>query len=339
MSSSDGVQALIATLNNVSNILNSYLPIFIYTFGIVGNLLNILVLSHRALRSNPSTLFLLISSIAGLIAILSGLTSRMMSGYATDLTSTVDWICKLRNVILYSSRTINLWTITLAAIDRWLSSSVEQKIRAMSNLKNFRRSIIILLIYTCIINTPIIYCYQANLIDQPRQCYGSSYSCRLTTDLIYAFGTTLLPLSLMLIFGWLTLQHIRHGFGRISAATGTAVHPSNKDLSIIKVRELNRRKMDRNLFKMLLIQVTLLFLLTFPHGVEKVYSSLATTASPNSLRNAIEKLISNTLSLFSFIASGMPFYIYTLSGGSLFRNTLFQLIKKIFQKFLCRSYF
>jgi hypothetical protein len=31
----------------------------------------------------------------------------------------------------------------------------------------------------------------------------------------------------------------------------------------------------------------------------------------------------------------MPFYIYTLTGGSIFRNALIHLVKTIVQKILC----
>ncbi|CAF0924441.1 unnamed protein product [Rotaria sp. Silwood1] len=335
MSSSNATIDLITSLNNASNILNRYLPIFIYIFGIVGNLLNVLVLSQRSLRSNTSAIFLLVSSIAGLIVILSGLTSRMMSGYTTDLTLTIGWICKLRNVILYSSRTIYLSMIALAAIDRWLSSSIHQHYRQKSTLKNAWRSMIAILIYTCILNSPIIYCYEANLNWALRRCYGSTYTCRLITDLIYAFGTTLLPLVLMIIFGLLTIKNIRYARSRIQTVAEKVISLANKSIATSKNGQLRARKIDQYLLKMLLIQVTLLVLLTCPHAIQKVYSSFASNPPPQSLQSAIETFILNLFTLFTFIASGMPFYIYTLSGGSVFRNALLNLLKTCAQKILC----
>ncbi len=210
MSSPNENADLITSLNNASSLLNRYLPIFIFIFGTIGNFLNVLVLSRRSLRSNPSALFFLASSVAGIIVILSGLIIRMASGYDADLTLTIGWICKIRNVVLYSSRTLVLWMIVLATIDRWLSSSVSANLRLLSNLKNARRNMIIVLIYTGLINAPILYCYEANLSGVLRGCYGSTYSCRLATDLIYAFGTTLLPLLLMIMFGLLTIRNVRH---------------------------------------------------------------------------------------------------------------------------------
>lgn len=49
---------------------------------------------------------------------LSGLTARMLSGWAGDLTNTIDWLCKLRAFVLFVSRNIGAWLIQLATIDR-----------------------------------------------------------------------------------------------------------------------------------------------------------------------------------------------------------------------------
>jgi hypothetical protein len=78
---------------------------------------------------------------------------------------------------------------------------------------------------------------------------------------------------------------------------------------------------------MLFAQVTLLILLACPHATLKVYSSFASSPPPQSLELTIQTLLLNLFTLFTFIASGMPLYIYTLAGGSIYRNVLFDLVK------------
>jgi hypothetical protein len=90
------------------------------------------------------------------------------------------------------------------------------------------------------------------------------------------------------------------------------------------------------LLKMLLVQVTLLFLFTGPHAIEKAYSLFASTPPAQSLHSTMNNFIFNLLTLLSFIATGMPFYIYTLTGGSVFQNALFDLTKTIARKLGCR---
>ena len=326
-SSAETTANLVASLDNASNILNRYLPIIIYAFGIVGNLLNGLVLSQAPLRSNPSAACFLMSSTASLLVIVSGLTSRMMSGYAVDLTLTVDWICKIRNVLVYGGRTVALYAIALAAVDRWLSSSVDERWRRLSNMKNTRRAMIVIMTYACLINAPILYCYRANLTGILRGCYGSTYVCRVLTDSIYALGTTMVPLLLMVTFGVRTMNNIRHVRSRIETVTGSMA-VTDKPMNVQR-QQRQQKKRDRHLLKMLLVQILLLCLFTCPHPIQKLYASIFPAPPAQSLDDAIQNLTFTCLTLLTFTASGMPFYIYTLSGGSVFRNALFGLLKRV----------
>jgi len=85
-----------------------------------------------------------------------------------------------------------------------------------------------------------------------------------------------------------------------------------------------------------LVQVLIMLLLTLPISVVKIYTTITRNVVKSPLRNAIENLIFNTLILFFYLACGMPFYIYTLSGGSAFRKVLFNLLKTVGRKMMCR---
>ena len=130
---------LIEMLSVNSTQLNLYFSLFIFVFGIIGNLLNILVLAQRSIRSNPCIFLFLISSIANLISIVFGLTPRILSTWQLDLTENNDIPCKLRAFIMFSSRTIALWLIMLATVDRWMSSSLDNHQRKLSFTKNLSK--------------------------------------------------------------------------------------------------------------------------------------------------------------------------------------------------------
>lgn len=296
--------------------------------------MNVLVLLQRPLRLNPSAAFLAVSSIACLIAIVSGLTSRMMAGYAADLTLTVKWICITRNYVLYTARTVALWMIAFATLDRWRSSSVNIHLRQKSSVKNTKQSLLIVLIFSCLANIPITFCYEANLTEAIRGCYASTYACRVITDLIYAIITTVLPLIVMVIFGLLTVQNVRYMRVRVQNLTFSLSHQHHRTAATGPERQQTKKR-DRYLLKMLLVQVTLLCLFTCGHPIHKAYTSIAANSAPPSVQSAIENFIFTLLTLLNFTASGMPFYIYTLTGGHIFRNALFDLIKASARKILC----
>ncbi|CAF4602745.1 unnamed protein product [Rotaria sp. Silwood2] len=332
MSSSNTTVNMIASLNSASNFLNCHFPIFIFIFGIMGNLLNVFVLNQPTLRLNISALFFNFSSIAELLAIFSGLIAQMLSGYVADLSATIGWICKVRSIVLYCSRTIVLWLIVLASVDRWLTSSTSVRLRRMSTMKNARRSMFVVLVYTCILNAPTLYCFEANNLSPPRPCYASTYMCRVITDLLYAFGTTLFPLLLMIIFGFMTIKNVHHARIRIQMTTNLEQNLKNTIASTTINRQLQARKLDRHLIKMLLVQVFLLFLLTCPHAIFRLHLTFTSNPPQKSLQYAIQILIYNLFILLTYVANGMPFYIYTLCGGAVFRNTLLNLLKTILNK-------
>src|SRR5690349_20026217 len=97
---------LIQSLNFISKQFNRYLSSIIFIFGIVGNILNCLVLSQRTLRTNSCAELFLVSSFVDLISILIGLPTRILAGWELDPTTTISWICKLRAFIVFSTRTM-----------------------------------------------------------------------------------------------------------------------------------------------------------------------------------------------------------------------------------------
>jgi len=328
MSSSDA--ALIASLNNVSNGISRYLSIFIYLFGIIGNVLNVLLLSQKTLRTNPCSLYFLASSVANIIAIVSGLTTKMLTGWVPDVSNTIDWLCQFRIFILFASKNVAAWLILLASIDRWFVSHINANRRKQSTIKNTRYGIILTIVFSIVIYSPVFYCYQANLINAPIKCYGKTEVCRLLNDLIYAILTIIVPIVFMLIYGVMTLINIQQVKIRIHIANASKSTNTVNSVASAVLTQASKKKLDRRLFVMLIVQVILLTLFTLPQAIRKLYSSLTTQQTQTLLNLTINNFIFNLLLLLTYIANGMPFYIYTLSGGTVFRNALKGLFRKTF---------
>ncbi|CAF4732620.1 unnamed protein product [Rotaria socialis] len=53
-------------------------------------------------------------------------------------------------------------------------------------------------------------------------------------------------------------------------------------------------------------------ILATPHTIQQLYLTFVPNTPEQPLHNAIDKLIYDSFSLLTFIASGMPFYIYTI---------------------------
>ena len=305
--------ASIAQLNCVSLQFNRYVGAILLLFGTVGNVLCLLVLSQRALRSNPCVMYFLVASISNTFSLISGIPPRMLSSWniLSDQTEIILWFCKSRIFVLFTTRTISSWLLTFATIDRYLVSSTNANTRRMSNPKQALRWIIIVSIISLLFWTESLYCFDANLIGTPIKCYAKSDVCRIFNDISQALVTTLIPSSVMSAFGLCTIANIRQT---------RRIQPW-----VINNNVITRRKTDSNLTRVLLLQVILLTIFNIPQAIQKFYLTATFYQSKSSYQTVLENFIFNIALLFTFIPNCIPFYLYILTSR-LFRKTLLQLL-------------
>ncbi|CAF4468978.1 unnamed protein product [Rotaria sp. Silwood2] len=127
----------------------------------------------------------------------------------------------------------------------------------------------------------------------------------------------------MITFGLLTISNVQNSRRRVFTITATQFSHNGPNQSE------RWRKTDSYLLVMLLVQTVLYCFFTLPQAIQKIYSTMTESQIKSSLQNAIENLGFNILLLLTYFSSGMPFYIYTLCGGKIFRQTLLDVFKSI----------
>ena len=324
-----GEQVIFMTMLSIQTTqINLYLSALIFFFGVIGNLLNIFVLTHRSIRSNSCIFLFLISSIANLISIVSGLISRILSTWQLDFTEIYDVPCKLRAFITFTSRSTALWLIMLATMDRWMISSSEIHRRKLSSLKTAQKGSILITIISISFYLHMLYCYQANLSKTPLKCYGKTSMCRLTTDLTYACFTIILPIVLMTGFGVQTIFNVREAQTAIKISEISSEKSATREpLTVSQQKQQRWRKLENYLRRMLFIQVILLIVLTLPQAIHKIFYSITSNENKSALAYDFDRFLYQFELLLPFIQSGLPFYINTLAGGKIFRKTLYKLMR------------
>ncbi|CAF1006897.1 unnamed protein product [Adineta ricciae] len=319
---------LVETLTSSTIKIHLLLSIVIFMFGFIGNVLNILILAQRTLRSIPCIYFFLISSIANLISILFGLIPRIISTWQLDFTATQDIPCKIRAFVLFTTRTVALWLITLATIDRWLISCNVSFCRQLSSLKHARIGSLVITIISCLMYTQMFFCYKANLTNTPLKCYGRTRLCRSLTDITYASFTVLSPLILMILFGLLTISNIRKSQHFAEPHRVVSVrYLKNERTLLFKQRKQRWKKLDRYLRRILFLQVILFIFLTLPQTIHKIYFTSSSLQQKSSIEYKFDALLYRFELLLPFIESSLPFYICILTGGRIFRNALRRLFR------------
>lgn len=322
------------SLTEMSLCLSNYFAVFLFTFGLIGNILNSLVLSQRSLRSNSCAWLFLISSVFNLISIISGLSSRVLSNWIVDLTDRSDWLCKSRVFILLNSRTIAMWLLTLATLDRWLLSCADVRYRLLSKLRNAQRGAFVIILFSSVAFFPIFFCYKANLTNSPLKCYSSNIHCRIYIDQTYMNWTVVWPLVLMIVFGFLTMSNIRriHYRARVSLLIDSTIR-----YRVSQEHHQRLKSIDRHLLIMLLVQISFLSLFTLPQAIQMIYLTTTTGRIKSPFQIKVEHSIFTFALLLTYLASGMPFYVYTLSGGRIFREAFYMFLKNFVRFVRCQK--
>ena len=324
---------LIQQLKTIVNGINFYFGLVIYFFGILGNILNILMLSQRSLRSNTCVMIFLASSITGILTILFGLTSRLIPDTTGDVADKIRWICKVRAFIVFTSRSATFWLIMLATIDRWTVSSKNPSIRQLCSPKNVLRYISLIMLLSIILHCQYLYCYESDMPNSDLKCFNKTPACRIVNSLLFAIVTIILPLILIAVFGLMTISNIRSSRNHvIPAPMANNMHRPSQTASY---QQRKFKRIDRHLFLMLLVQVILLAFLTIPMAVQQLYISI-TTGKSSQLQETISNLSYHITLLLTYTATGMQFYVNTLCGGIVFRRALLDLRRVILKKIMCQ---
>jgi hypothetical protein len=140
----------------------------------------------------------------------------------------------------------------------------------------------------------------------------------------------------MFLFGILTMSNVR----KIKHRLQSPLLP--RRINTINTHRHHQqqhrfRLIDRHLLIMLLVQISFLALFTLPQAIQQIYSTITRDKYKTLGRITIENSIFSFDILLTYLASGIPFYINTLSGGCIFRQAFFTLIRRIKQKILCRQ--
>ncbi|CAF3381812.1 unnamed protein product [Rotaria sp. Silwood1] len=326
MSISIDDRAFILYINNISIQINRYVPIFLLLFGIIGHLTSCLVFVQRALRTNPCSIYFLAASLSNLI-FLTTLFVPMLNAWdkSFNLLSTVSVLCKLSMFIILTTRTLALWFIVLATIDRYLILFYNNNRHRMTDLKQTYCWILITCIVSILIWIETVYCFETNLVGTPMKCFLNSNICLLYNTIIFALISITIPSITMLIFGLLTIINIRQSQRMIYPNINTITNSNRRS-----------RRIDWILTRMLLTQVFTIFFLNLPQAIHILYIAIIFYQPITPVKATVLGLIFDILFLLPFLSCCISFLLYILNE-KIFRETLVKLAKKIIQRLKCNN--
>ncbi|UJR25966.1 hypothetical protein I4U23_007314 [Adineta vaga] len=280
MSSSSTVQQL----NFVIQQLNIYVAIIIFTTGIIGGLLNIIIFtSLKTFRQTSCGFYLTTTSLFNIGQALFALSTRILdSGFAINLTN-VSWSCKLRTFLSQSCVLLSLTSMSLATIDQFVSMT---SYRHWSSLRTARRHVLIsCCVWCCHGIFAILYW------DTPSGICTTASNSSYRRYLSYFYTPVLLgclPIVIMLTFSLLAFFHIRT--------------LASRRVNIVRLSH------ERQLTAMALFQVAFIVFASVPYTTFTIYDLNTSNTDPENV--AQHRLISTVCVLLYYEQFASSFYIF-----------------------------
>lgn len=279
-------------LTDISYHLMLVVGIILCIFGLIGNLLNICVfiiwsvtrqtnnpVNRNHNRTSNSPLYLLTASIANLIIIAYGLTTRILfDSYNYRVApENVFLLCKLRFYALHTFDLLSLTCVCLATFDRYLVSSRKVRFRQMSTTRKETKLILLCLIIIIGLHSiPIGIYYQ---VSANGQCFVDSYTYLQYYRYIFQiFLHGIIPIFVFSLFGFLTYYQLKSTKNRQNTQQNINV--------------------DKQLSRMLLLMSLTIVLSSIPYTIENIYYLV--------IRNQDDQL--NSFVFFFHIISSLLFY-------------------------------
>ncbi|CAF0914706.1 unnamed protein product [Rotaria sp. Silwood1] len=287
---------------------------FISITGCIGNICNIVVLTgSKSFRQSQCAFYLITESISDCCLLLVVLPFRI-SELAFDIDTTrlsVFW-CKFRPMISHTLALMSFSSICFAAIDQYLSTNYHAWLRQLSTLKLAHR-----LVYGALIIW-ILYDSIFLIFFGIRPTFGCMID-NVGFSLYYSFFhfiilNGVLPSSIASLFSLLAYLNVRR---------------------LVQLRMLViRRQRDKQLTAMVLAKVVVLVVTILPSTIFRIYI-LNKTVNPNdSIRIAIDQLISNIAYSLFYINSSCTFYVFLMVSPRFRRQVkyIYVLMKYFGQK-------
>lgn len=273
---------------------NIYVGIVFLTFGIFGNVSNIIVFYKTNLQ-HPTAYILFCSSCASLLYLLEGLLTRVITtGFLIDWTTiNMDW-CRGRLYFAHVFVLISVLYMCCASINQFFSTSQKEKLRRLSNLTSARCETIIIPIFCFLHYLPLAILAQqipngtgglvCNSLVNP---YLRGYIQYFVVPILLSIA----PILFLIIVGVLTYRNV------------SMLHGANA-----------RQRAQRHLVSMILLQTVSITIGSVPYGLQALYSAITTNIVKNSDRKAIEDAIFQIVNTIYYFPHAFSFFVYLISS-------------------------
>ncbi|CAF1397832.1 unnamed protein product [Adineta steineri] len=283
------------------------LGFILFIGGVLGNILNIIVFVKVGnYKNNACSLYMFVRTFLDLCVLLAGMTTRILTtGFQIDFTLMNRTWCKARAGFIDINITSTYTLICLQAIDAFMCSSPSAVVRQKSNIRIARYLILGTLCFWFIHEIPYFIFQDLVIVGGTPMCITTNtIFVQYRSYFVYLGIFTTIPIIVISIFGFLTVQHLK---------------------TIAVTRTLS--SLTRQTISMALFQIFAVLLFNGPYTTWSIYSIITANVVKDSYRRTMEQLINSFAVTYAYGPYASSFYCYCLSKR--FRKQLMVSVKEL----------
>ncbi|CAF2158359.1 unnamed protein product [Rotaria magnacalcarata] len=292
--------------------LNIYLGLFIYITGFIGSIGNLIVYRSRPLRVRACSIYLFWEALVDLIYLNSVLLTRILQqGFRISITSRSDVLCKIRQFVSSYGNQLVVTFLALATLDRILLAQRSTAYRRWGNRLDLTNKLVgaFSVVWILVLWHRLVWYTASN-----GSCGGQPGSYAYFDNMFGAIVTCLFPMILLTVLGVLIGRSIRNIIRQRTGLMTGISKSATANQSVI-------HKVDAQLTIMILMQIFVAMVSFLPYAALLLYSNITNGWSKSPLRVAWETVISEAISLQSYLLFSCSFYV-TMISFSGFRKQL-----------------
>ncbi|CAF1099012.1 unnamed protein product [Adineta ricciae] len=308
----------VAILNNI-RLCIFYIYFFAIVFGIIGHIINILVLTQLKLfRDNRWAFYLIIESVVDILYNLVMFTSNLLQIiYTIDPQSTVLVWCRSRLILFQTCTLISSFTVCYAACDQFFSTSYRLNLRRMFTFKLARY---VLLISSCIwLLHSIMFGLFFNI--------NSSLGCVITNPVFLHYST------------WF-FYPVLYGPLQIAIAALSSLSAFQNVRRIVRQQvPIIRRRLDQQMTAMILVRALFYIICSLPYSIYRMIIINKPNPQTDVLQYATRQLLFAIFTCWTGLNFTISFYIFFVTSARYRSQVKYLLVKKYWRrvKHLCSS--
>jgi hypothetical protein len=276
-------------------IYSTYITYITFFLDLIGNTLDILVLSNlKIFRLNRCAFYLITESIIDIIQLSQTFINEILKViYGPDVMNVLIVWCKLRNMLPHWCRLMLASIVCFAALDQYFSTNPQACLRRLSSLRVSRYQIFFA-VFLCLLHTVPMAIFQ-----QIRPLFGCIIvNADLTKYYSYFFYPVLnglFPILMSSLFSILAYRNVR----RI----------------VRRQIPIDRRRLEQQLTAMIFVRVIFFVLLQIGFAVYRIYEINVTIVPTNTLEYAAQQW-------FQVITLSLVYFTHAVILSFVFDKTL-----------------